>query len=126
VSIASGFAVSNLVSCASVAVYKTVADGNKILVPLSLFTQQTFQIIRAKNVEYNIALRKESENNFTALLMRCTHADAGLQNTGNGFSCSAHGSSFDQNGDVKKGPATMALKKYKSAVVDDQVVIYLS
>src|SRR6185503_19183128 len=100
-----GLMLNVISSCAPSIVFKTTISENKIIVPLSLFAQSDLQIVRAKNYDYDIAVRKEGNNSFVALLLRCTHADNPLTNTGNGFSCSLHGSVFDKDGSVKKGPA---------------------
>jgi Rieske Fe-S protein len=123
--IGSGLAMSTFSSCAP-SVYKTNISGNKIAVPLALFEQNKLQIIRAENYEYDIAVRKDDNENFVALLMRCTHADNQLTNNGNGFTCSLHGSIFDKDGSVKKGPAERALKNFVTEKISDQLIIHLS
>src|SRR6185312_2364372 len=108
-----GLLVGSLSSCATIPVYKTTVDANKVTVPVSLFAQTDFQVIQPKDLFYNIALRKESNGTYTALLLRCTHADNQLMSTGNGFKCNLHGSSFDKEGHVTQGPAERPLKKYR-------------
>lgn len=121
-----GFMLGSLSSCASIPVYKTVMDGNKISVPVSLFAQSDLQIIRPKNSEYDIALRKEKDETYMALLMRCTHADNQLTSTGNGFFCNLHGSRFDREGGVTKGPAELSLKRYATQIISDNIIITIS
>ena len=84
------------------------------------------QIVRAKEYPYSIAVRKETDGNFIALLMRCTHADNPLTNIGNGFNCSLHGSVFDKDGTVKKGPAANPLKNFSTEIISDQLIIQLN
>ena len=124
--VGAGAVISSLSACASLPVYKTEIAENKITVPVSLFAQSNLQIIRANNYGYDIALRKEQDETFVALLMRCTHADNQLISTGNGFTCSLHGSNFSKEGAVTKGPAEYALKKFGVKKTDDSVVIYLT
>jgi Rieske Fe-S protein len=106
--------------------YKTAVEENKIIVPVSLFTQSNFQVIQAKGLFYNIALRKESNGAYTALLLRCTHADNQLTPTGNGFKCSLHGSAFDTEGHVTQGPAEKPLTQYPAEVIKENIIIHLS
>jgi Rieske Fe-S protein len=117
--------VSALSSCGTLPVYKTDIADKKISVPTSLFAQSNFQLIQPKNLYYNIGLRKEADGTYTALLLRCTHADNQLTSTGNGFTCSLHGSAFDNEGHVTKGPAERNLKKYPTEVSSDQIIIHI-
>ena len=124
--VGAGMVIGSLSSCATLPVYKTTANNNKISVPVSLFTQNDFQIIQPEDFYYNIGLRKERDGSYTALLLRCTHADNQLMPTGNGFKCSLHGSAFDKEGQVTQGPAERSLKKYQTEIISDQIIIHLS
>jgi len=121
-----GMLIGSLSSCATVPVYKTAVNANKVMVPESLFAQTDFQVIQPQNLFYNIALRKESNGSYTALLLRCTHADNQLMSIGNGFKCNLHGSTFDKEGEVTQGPAERPLTKYKTEIVSGNIVIHLS
>jgi Rieske Fe-S protein len=122
----SGLLAGSLASCASaLQVYKTTSANNQVTVPLSLFTNSDFLLVQPQNMFYGIGLKKEKDATYTALLLRCTHADNQLTPTGNGFSCSLHGSTFDKEGRVTKGPAEHALKRYPTEVVAGQVIIHL-
>ena len=124
--IGAGLVVGSLSSCTALPMYKATVDSNKIAVPESLFAQSNFQVIEAKGLYYNIALRKEKDNTYTALLLRCTHADNQLMSTGNGFKCSLHGSSFDAEGRVTQGPAEKPLTKYPTEIIQGNIIIHLS
>jgi Rieske Fe-S protein len=118
--------MSSMSSCVSFPIYKTLIIDNKISVPVSLFTYSELQIIRSKTSEYDIALRKEKNETYTAILLRCTHADNQLTSTGNGFVCNLHGSKFDSEGLVIKGPAEFPLKKFSTEIIADNIVITLN
>lgn len=124
--IGAGMVVGSLSSCATLPVYKTTIADSKVTVPVTLFAQGDFQIIQPKNMYYNIGLRKENDGTYTALLLRCTHADNQLTSTGNGYKCSLHGSAFDKEGRVTQGPAEHALKKYQTNVINNQIIINLT
>jgi len=96
-------------------------------VPVSLFAQSNFQLIQPQGMYYNIGLRKEDDGNYTALLLRCTHADNQLSLAGNNsYSCNLHGSQFDKEGHVTHGPAERDLKKYPTQIISNQIIIHLS
>ncbi|MFI5161794.1 MAG: Rieske 2Fe-2S domain-containing protein [Sphingobacteriales bacterium] len=125
IAMGAGLVIGSLSSCATLPVYKTTVDANKVIVPASLFAQSELQIIQPKDMFYNIALRKEKDGSYTALLLRCTHADNQLISTGNGFKCNLHGSGFDQEGRVTRGPAERSLKKYKTELISDKIIIHI-
>ena len=51
--------------------FKTSVNNNRVEVPLTLFATSELQIISPKNYEYEIAVRKNADNTYEALLMRC-------------------------------------------------------
>jgi Rieske Fe-S protein len=119
------YGIDSLTSCSQFPIYKTSISENKISVPLSLFSQTDLQIIRPGQIEYDIALHKEPDGTFTALLLRCTHADNQLTMTGNGFICNLHGSIFNKEGNVMKGPANRSLRKFETRLVPGIEIIIL-
>ena len=121
-----GMLVSSLSGCATLPVYQTAMANNQVAVPVSIFAQSTLQLIQPKGLYYNIALKKETNGTYTALLLRCTHADNQLNVDGNSYHCSLHGSTFNQQGQVTTGPAERSLKKYTTEVVNDQIIIHIS
>jgi Rieske Fe-S protein len=124
--VSAGITISALSSCATLPAYKTAIANNKISVPVDLFANSSFQLIQPEKLYYNIGLRKESDGTYTALLLRCTHADNQLTLTGNGYTCNLHGSKFDAEGHVTAGPAERNLKKYPTQVISNQIIINIS
>ncbi len=123
----SGMLVGSLASCAAgLQVYKTRIVDKKISVPVEQFANTNFRLIQPANLYYNIGLKKETDGRYTALLLRCTHADNQLIQAGNGFKCTLHGSAFDQEGRVITGPADRPLKRYSTQVVSGQVIIQVT
>ncbi len=98
-------------------------DKNEAELPLSLFEETTLQFIRVKGSFYDIALHKEEDGTYTAMLMKCTHMDNQLVLTGEGFRCSLHGSEYDKKGTVTKGPAEAPLLIYPTALTETSVLI---
>ena len=91
--------------------------------PLSLFEEGNLKFVRIKHWFYDIAVHKEEDQAYTAILMKCTHMDNQLNITGDGFRCSLHGSEFGKQGEVIKGPAERALKTYETTIVNENLVI---
>lgn len=127
VAVGAGMLIGSLESCGTTLLaYKTPVADNKVTVPETLFATTDFQLIQPKGMYYNIGLKKEKDGTYTALLLRCTHADNQLIPAGNGFKCTLHGSSFDNDGHVTKGPAERPLKKYPTVVESNQIIIHIS
>lgn len=124
--LAAGVAFSPLGSCTSTRVYRTTVSNNTITVPASLFAESDVQLVRPDGLSYDVALRRMEDGSYLALLMQCTHADNQVISTGNGYYCNLHGSRFDAAGAVTKGPAEHSLKKLKTEIVSDNVIIHFS
>ena len=123
---AAGYIVPQLTGCApSMPVYKTAVNNNNINVPLTLFDKSTVQLIRPQGWYYDIAVRRKEDNTYSALLLQCTHQENQLTPTGNGYYCSLHGSTFDKDGNVKKGPAEQHLQEYTTTVGNNSLIIHI-
>ena len=119
--------VASLESCGTaLPAYKTAMANNKVAVPVALFANSDFQLVQPKGMYYNIGLKKEKDGTYTALLLRCTHADNQLTPAGNGFKCTLHGSAFDNEGHVTNGPAERPLKKYPTQIESEQIIIHIN
>jgi Rieske Fe-S protein len=105
--------------------FKPVINNNQVEVPLSLFNSQPFMIISPDKFQYEIAIEKKSDNHYNALLLSCTHYQNQLTVTGNSYICSLHGSKFDKEGSVLKGPAETGLKQLKTQVKENNLIIQL-
>lgn len=106
-------------------VFKTTVNNNQVAIPLNLFDKSSLQLVRPKDWLYDIAVQKKKDNSYSALLLRCTHQDNQLDPTGKGFHCNLHGSEFDADGKVIKGPAERTLKQYTTSLTENNLVIYL-
>lgn len=62
--------------------------------------------------EARIAVMRDGERVY-ALDLVCTHLGCTVNVTPTGLACPCHGSAFDREGRVLKGPADRALKRYE-------------
>ena len=121
-----GFLISELTACSpSVNVLKVPISQNVIRLPVSGFANASMQIVQPEGWFYNIAVQKTESGQFEALLMECTHQQNQLIASANGFQCPLHGSRFNLDGQVIKGPAERSLKKFTASIDQDLVVIQL-
>jgi cytochrome b6-f complex iron-sulfur subunit len=72
-----------------------------------------------------VFLHKVNENEYTAVLMLCTHKECELNLAGTILSCPCHGSEFTTEGKVLQGPAEISLEKYNVTVEAENFMIRL-
>ncbi|MBS1921231.1 MAG: Rieske (2Fe-2S) protein [Bacteroidetes bacterium] len=124
--LAAGYLLPTVAGCVSgYSVFKTSVVNNLVTMPIAMFDKSTLQLVRPKGWLYDIAVEKRTDGSFAALLLQCTHQENQLKIQGNGFHCSLHGSEFDKNGNVTKGPAERPLQQYKTFVDKDQIIIQI-
>ena len=128
---AAGFAVA-LEACSPKAGAATSTNSSIIVkdkiatVPLiNLKENKAINIISINKYPYEIAIEKNKEGKYKALLLMCTHYENQLTPTGNGYTCSAHGSTFTNDGKVTKGPAEEPLKELKTTLTENNLMIQL-
>ena len=124
---AAGYSLFQMESCSpALPVYKTSITNGNLNVPLNLFDKSALQIVRPHGWFYDVAVQKNTDNSYTALLLQCTHQENQLTPTGNGYHCSLHGSDFDKQGNVRKGPAEHPLHHFETSVNNDQLAIHIN
>jgi len=84
-----------------------------------------FIIVRNERLATPLYLYRFSDNEFSALLMKCTHKGAELNASGDHLHCPSHGSEFDTRGTVVQGPAEENLRSFKVSADNDKIFIDL-
>jgi len=120
-----GVITMSLSSCATTPVLDATVVDKTISVPLSAFAASDYQIVRPTNLLFDIALEKKADGQFRALVLQCTHASTQLTPAGDGFTCPAHGSTFDKDGQVTRGPAQLPLRQLPTEKTDEAILIHL-
>jgi len=87
--------------------------------------RSSFIIVRNEALQYPICVYRFSEEEYSALWMRCTHQGTELQASGDLLQCSAHGSEFNNKGQVKSGPADINLRTFPVIINQDEIFIDL-
>jgi len=106
-------------------VINTEIHNDQVEIPLAGFAQSPLQLVRPKGWFYSIAIRRKEDNTYSALLLKCTHQDNQLTAATNGYTCSLHGSAFNNDGRVTKGPAERPLKEYAVTTDANNLIIHL-
>jgi Rieske Fe-S protein len=123
---ATGMLLPALSGCGPAAyqVFNAAPANGRIEVPADTFAKGPLVLVRPKGSYYSIALRKKEDNTYSALLLRCTHQDNQLTASSDGYSCSLHGSAFNVDGRVTKGPAERALTSYPVTFDNNIITIH--
>jgi len=82
------------------------------------------QSVRGLSALLNMYLQTGQEN-YSALLMQCTHKGCELKPQGNYLACPCHGSEFDNKGVVQNPPAEQNLQNFQTKADDKNVYINL-
>ena len=86
---------------------------------------RSFIIIRNDALQYPICVYRFSDEQYSALWMKCTHQGTELNASGEFLQCPAHGSEFNSNGKVRSGPADTDLRTFPVVVSNNELFIDL-
>lgn len=122
-----------LTSCQSTHYATGTVEPNGLSIPKSEFTYlkkdqpmiREYIIVRNDKLEFPIYLYRFSANEYSALLMKCSHQGNELQASGDHLHCSAHGSEFNNKGVVAQGPAENNLRSFKVSADNERIFIDL-
>jgi Rieske Fe-S protein len=104
--------------------YKAVCNANnEVVIPLSLFAESNIQVVSVKGWDYDMAVHQKEDKTFAVFLLKCTHMDNSIHLGPEGFVCSLHGSTYNKEGEVVKGPAEKPLEQYKGTVSEENLII---
>jgi len=125
--------ISLLQSCSSSQVLSKEIKGSDILLPIADFettsngktVYKKYLIIQNEILQFPICVYRFNENEYKALLMKCTHQGAELQVYGDKLQCAAHGSEFSNIGTVESGPANTDLRNFPITIENNILKISL-
>ncbi len=108
-------------------------SGSDMLVQLSDFEQKKagkkefrkYLVVQNDRLKYPICVYRFSATQYEALWMRCTHQGTELQVFGDTMQCPAHGSEFNNHGQVINGPAATELRTFPVTISDNLLRISL-
>jgi cytochrome b6-f complex iron-sulfur subunit len=112
---------------------QTTESNNQIAIKRSEFTATTngettprkFVLVRTDKFNFPIAVYKLDEENYSALLMECTHRGCELQPQGDYLMCPCHGSEFSNRGVVQSPPAEENLRTFQIKTDHENVYVLL-
>jgi cytochrome b6-f complex iron-sulfur subunit len=91
------------------------------------FSTSSFQTLSQNGsfvIKDSILIARTSKGEFIAVAKDCTHQGFQLSFSADALSCSLHGSKFSTTGSVLNGPASTALKAYKTELKGTVLRVY--
>lgn len=122
-----------LVGCQSTHYVSGTIESDRLVVMKSEFTylkkdqavEREYILVRNDKLEFPIYLYRFSQNEYSAVLMKCSHQGNELNASGDHLHCSAHGSEFDNRGIVAQGPAEKNLRSFRVSTDAEKIFIDL-
>lgn len=118
-----------LQSCVATKNISVAIEGENLLVPISNFENRgkmlRYLVVNNQELQYPIYVFRFSEIDYTALYMQCSHQGNELSAYGEKLVCSAHGSEFDNKGNVTNGPASTPLRVFPIKLDNKNLLISL-
>jgi Rieske Fe-S protein len=118
-----------LLGCVSAKSITATIEGENLKIPISNFERDNkalkYLVVNNPRLQHPIYVFRFSENSYTALYMKCTHQGTELTAYGEKLVCSAHGSEFDNEGNVTNGPASNPLRSFPVQLDNQNILISL-
>ncbi len=112
-----GLLTAGLPGCAAVLSYRATLVNGRVPLDLSelemALGEESGILIRAPGLPEPILLLRQSDGSFQAIGAQCTHLGCTVQPGTHFLICPCHGSTFDLEGSVVRGPAQRPLKRYR-------------
>ena len=100
-------------------------SGNKISIRKADFLEHKFILVKNERLQAPIYVSKLNEQEYSAVLMLCTHKGCELNPASNFLVCPCHGSEFSNTGKVLSPPAEQDLKKFNVSTDNENIYIQL-
>ena len=123
-----------LESCASAYYFaQTSMNNNQITIKKTEFMKvekektvhRKYVLVKSYKFGYPICIYKIGEDNYSALLMECTHRGCELEPQGDYLACPCHGSEFTNRGLVQNPPATENLRTFQLNTNNENIYVQL-
>ena len=113
--------------CASLAMRRVTPVDGRLELALAhypeLSERESVLTVLPDGTDQPVFVLTDSEGAHTALSSTCTHLGCTVEAGGTNLVCPCHGSTFDRQGRVLRGPAEDPLPKYQTRLTSDGVLI---
>ena len=85
----------------------------------------SFIVVKNDNLLFPICIYRFSDQDYSAIWLKCAHQGAEVNVVGDMLQCPAHGSEYNNRGVVTNGPATSNLRTFPVVVRQNEIFIDL-
>lgn len=85
----------------------------------------SFIVVRNENLLFPICVYRFSDQDYSAIWLKCAHMGAEVNVVGDTLQCPAHGSEYSNRGVVTNGPATSNLRTFPVVIRNNELFIDL-
>lgn len=85
----------------------------------------SFIVVRNESLLFPICIYRFSENDYSAIWLKCAHQGAEVNVAGDTLQCPAHGSEYNNRGVVINGPAVSNLRTFPVEIRQNDLFIDL-
>jgi cytochrome b6-f complex iron-sulfur subunit len=122
----SGCATANYVAQHTVSSDKILVKKSEFLkVSKNKTVMRNFILVRPEGNEFPVCVIHLGNDNYSALLMKCTHKGCELQPQGTHLVCPCHGSEFNNKGVVQSPPADVNLQTFNVTTDNENIILQL-
>ena len=118
---------AGLGACATMAVRQVEPINGRLELPLIQYPELTAPDgalrVRVPGDQNPIYVLATASQGFTALSPLCTHLGCTVDIQGASLVCPCHGSTYNREGAVVRGPAERPLRRYRATVGSDRVLV---
>lgn len=118
---------SLLAACASVLVRQVPVANGRVELALAQYPElaqagAALQIL-PEGQQHPLIVVVDQGGKHSVISSECTHKGCTVEVQGERIVCPCHGSTYDRRGEVLKGPAQRALRKYPARLTSDGILI---
>lgn len=123
-----------LQSCASANYFaQSTFSNNQVVIKKSEFitmvkdktVQRKYILLKTDKYDFPIGVYKHNEEEYSALLLKCTHKGCELNPQPDYLVCPCHGSEFTNKGIVQNPPAEQNLQTFKITTDNENIYVQL-
>lgn len=101
----------------------TVKKSSFTVIKKEKAIQQKYILLKPEQVQFPIVVYKLNENEYKAVLLRCTHQGCELAAYETMMVCPCHGAEFNTKGEVTQGPAEINLTTFVTTQDTENIYI---
>lgn len=119
-----------LSACATTATYRTAIRGGRLAIEFENFPELAKPgggiLLSAPGLDGPVLLINLDGTSFRALSGVCTHLGCNVRPSGRFLQCPCHGSTYDLEGQVTRGPAEQPLRMFETLTSNDKVEVVVT